>query len=329
MRVWLAVVAVLVLIPLVHAAQIESSETRISLDSEGNAHWNVTLRYTEPVTRTDYYVVAQVHDPLVIVDGAEHACAAVRESIGYSLICENIEARDITYIFTTPKVTLSLNEFRAFNYRFVVTNLITNMSVHVELPLGTVVAEQERISVFGAKPFEPSGAFQGTDGRVIYLDWNFKNPKLGEPIYISIYYEQINQASGQVEQLVVIVLLIGGVAAAGLLYLHSRRGHVKELLPVLAEPERKVIEILLRERKDVDQRLVVKELDYSKSKISRLLKNLESRGIIEKTVKGRTNVLRLKKTVPLAKAEQKTSEQKRVEERVKKLLGKDRRPSEE
>ncbi|MBI4896125.1 MAG: hypothetical protein HY832_01095 [Candidatus Aenigmarchaeota archaeon] len=64
-------------------------------------------------------------------------------------------------------------------------------------------------------------------------------------------------------------------------------------MPILTEHERKVLEIVIRDKK-VDQRKVVKETDFSKAKVSRIVQDLLLRGVLEKVRKGRTNILTLK-----------------------------------
>ena len=59
---------------------------------------------------------------------------------------------------------------------------------------------------------------------------------------------------------------------------------------------------LLREKKDVDQRMIVKEADFSKAKVSRIIQELIKRDLIEKIPKGRNNLIRLKKIRKTAKS---------------------------
>ena len=62
----------------------------------------------------------------------------------------------------------------------------------------------------------------------------------------------------------------------------------------MTQNERKVIEILLNEKKDIDQRRIVKETDFSKTKVSRIIQGLVEKDLIEKIPKGRNNLIRLK-----------------------------------
>jgi uncharacterized membrane protein len=63
---------------------------------------------------------------------------------------------------------------------------------------------------------------------------------------------------------------------------------------------------VLREKGTVDQRQIVRETDFSKAKVSRIISNLVERGVLEKEVKGRKNLIRLKKTIKVEKPEKNT-----------------------
>ena len=61
--------------------------------------------------------------------------------------------------------------------------------------------------------------------------------------------------------------------------------------------------------KTIDQREIVKTTDFSKAKVSRVLRSLESRGIVEVTPKGRTKKVKLSlggKTKPAEKKDEQT-----------------------
>jgi len=65
------------------------------------------------------------------------------------------------------------------------------------------------------------------------------------------------------------------------------------MLKMLPQDERKIIEILLKEKK-MDQMHIVAESGLSKVKVSRLLMKLEQRGVVEKLPLGNTNLIKLK-----------------------------------
>ena len=77
---------------------------------------------------------------------------------------------------------------------------------------------------------------------------------------------------------------------------NNKIGEIRvEIVNLVCSPkERKVIEMLINEKKDIDQRRIVKETDFSKTKVSRIIQNLVDKDLIEKIPKGRNNLIRLK-----------------------------------
>jgi hypothetical protein len=65
------------------------------------------------------------------------------------------------------------------------------------------------------------------------------------------------------------------------------------MLKILPQDERKIVELLLKEKK-MEQIYLVAESGLSKVKVSRLLAKLEQRGVIEKKPLGNTNLIKLK-----------------------------------
>jgi len=63
---------------------------------------------------------------------------------------------------------------------------------------------------------------------------------------------------------------------------------------LLDKDEKKVLEIILRE-KEIIQRKIVSSTNLSKTKVSRIISRLKERGIIEVEKRGRTNLIKLKK----------------------------------
>ncbi|HHQ45176.1 MAG TPA: winged helix-turn-helix transcriptional regulator [Candidatus Altiarchaeales archaeon] len=65
------------------------------------------------------------------------------------------------------------------------------------------------------------------------------------------------------------------------------------LLKILPEDERKILEVLLNEKK-IEQTYLVAESGLSKVKVSRVVSKLEQRGVVEKKPLGNTNLIKLK-----------------------------------
>lgn len=273
-----------------HAATLSQIDMEILINDDRTTTWTVNIKYPENVTKSDFYILARrITAVEVIANDTFIDCETAKRDIGTGIICQGFTADTVIYKFRGHDMVSNFEDLQLFNQRFPITELVDKISIIVKLPLGTALVEQSKLSGTGLQRFEPQWGKEGSDGRRIYVIWE-QEPKLGETINISIIYEQIfsNQAAA---------LMIPLIAAIIIFFIYFfRKRFAKDILPILTDHERKVVEILLREKKQVDQRSIVRETDYSKSKVSRILRDLETRGLVERSRKGRTNIVKFKRT---------------------------------
>jgi DNA-binding MarR family transcriptional regulator len=306
------------MVQAVYAATINETAIDITMTNDQTTYWEVTITYDENVTRSDYFVLSTVRDIEVFSGDEPLICDKSQEGLGTLISCNNINTRKVTYLFSSRDFVSSLQDFKTFSYRFPVSQPTDKMSLILRLPLGTGIAEKNDLEGTGLNPFEPVSGIRGSDGRRITLTWDFKDPRLGDAVDVSVIFEQVS-FQPEVESILIIVLIVFVIAVTIIFMHYFRKNRVRDILPVLNESERNIVKILLREKKEVDQRKIVKELDYSKSKISRAVRDLEKRGLIEKKQKGRTNLIKLAKGIKKEPEEKKSEEQKKID----KILGKE------
>jgi len=164
--------------------------------------------------------------------------------------------------------------------------------VEVKLPENTALAEGKLIS--------PSGVDTRLIGRRVVARWYIKDKDVGDVIPIRIFYESLGQPGfitiipRYLYHLIGILIIVVVVGFIVIYKKVARRAEV--ILSVLNENERKIIDIIKEEgRVDVDQRKIVAKSGFSKAKVSRLIRSLESRGIVQIERIGRKNRVSLKK----------------------------------
>lgn len=282
----------LLLMPLTaNAASLKSWTIEISLQDDKTAEWFAVFEYDANVTRSDYYIISKIIGVEVMADERFIECSVKSLELGTSIICENINAKKIAYRFRSLDKVSDLQSLNMFRHRFSVTQPAERFSVTLKLPLGTAIVEKSKLDGTGLKPFEPLWGEGGSDGRRILVKWEAEKPVLGMTIDASVIYERVVETS----QIISLAIILSIAAALLFVIIIFRRKHVEDVMPILTESERKVMEILFREKTGVDQRKIVKEMDFSKSKVSRIIQNLSSRGLIERERKGRANIIKLKK----------------------------------
>ena len=290
-RLFYLLVALCFVASVVHAAIETEKNIEIVINEDRTTEWTVQIRYKENVTRSDYFLplLKRITGTEVVVgDGKFIDCNTETKDIGISITCMGFNANVVTYRFRGHDIISNFEDMHIFDQRFSITEPTDRIVITVKLPLGTAIVEQSKIANTGLQRFEPAWGQEGSDGRRIYVTWQRNSPKLGEAINVTVLYEELVGS-----QIIFIAILMLVAILVSAIYFFKRRT-TRAIMPILTDNERKVVEILLRERKDVDQRSIVRETDYSKSKVSRIMKDLESRGLLERTRKGRTNMVRLK-----------------------------------
>ncbi len=189
-----------------------------------------------------------------------------------------------------------------FLNKVVFSDNFDEVNITLNLEKGIVIKDDE---VF------PLGYNIGTNGENILINWNLVDVKKGEIFAVFVNLEDTRKTflsyfSGIF--VFVIAIVIAGIA----FYLRKHRGEKKEAQIVnkkvqkkkekpveeynhLLDTEKKVIDELRKaDRNELWQRQIQSSTGFSKAKVSRLVRNLESRGLVTKIPFGNTNKIRLK-----------------------------------
>jgi uncharacterized membrane protein len=131
-------------------------------------------------------------------------------------------------------------------------------------------------------------------GRRIMIVWNLANIPQVQPLRFQFFYEEL-QPPPVFSIRLRYFAAFGIVATSIIIYLIFRfkRKPEKLILSVLDDYERKVMDVIVAGGGTVNQKRVVQETNLSKAKVSRVVKSLVERGIVEVERLGRTNKLKL------------------------------------
>ena len=271
---------------LAEGAIIDKEKTIINLKEDGTAVFEINIEYPNEMENSDYFIRAKISDIVVKGDSGILDCITEEKDIGTSIVCRNIKEKNVTYSFVAYNLIQEGKKMSIFSYQFPVTDLKKIFEVVVKIPIGTALVEEERLEFSGLKPFYPENGIEGSDGRRIFIRWFFENPKLGENINIIVVYEKIFSSGNEMSYY--LIFIIASIFLVSLVFLWSIRNKAKSIMPILTESEREIMKIIINSKNIIDQRKIVKETGFSKSKVSRILKNLEERGIIKREKVGRS-----------------------------------------
>ncbi len=282
----LVFVALVASLPAVASAEnLRNWQIDITINEDGSADEKVLYEYNESVYKSDYFVFADISDVRVYSGESALECT-VKKDVGSLVSCDNINASRMTYEFRVDGYITRMNELYVFKYKFPVTQVTDRFSVNVKLPLGSVLADKSKLTGTSLRPFEPSYGLEGTDGRQIFIKWELTNPKLGETVDASIIFEKVGTPGIVILGVSIVFVIIVALVIVLVFFKKSYR----QILPILTDSERSVMNMIIKNKK-VDQRRIVRETDYSKAKVSRIIKNLEERGLVRRISKGRTNII--------------------------------------
>lgn len=270
-------------------AQVQYYGIDANIDSSGRSFIKLTITFAEPETSFKFDIIGRIENLNASSIAGPINCRLEVSGIS-SIDCSmNLtqEKRTIDITFETNDFIKNLDRKLYFNADFGLNKNLDQVFTFVRLPEGMALASREPL---------PENATKGSDGRRIIVTWKLTNVKSTQPLRFEILYEQIQQPP--LFQLRLRHFVVFGIAAAAVtsfIYLHYFRRPEKLVLSVLDDYERQVMDILVASDGVVSQKKVVQDTNLSKAKISRVVKSLVNRGLIELERVGRTNKLKLVK----------------------------------
>lgn len=277
-----------ILLSAIAFAQINKYDASVSLE-DGKSLVKLSITFVEPIDSYKMTIFGKIRN--------FNASSTAPYPINCNLTVSEASLIDCSFTLTQDKKTISLsfetndfvkilNKTFYFSGDFTVNEDIRELSVIIKLPEGMALS--------GAPPHEisPPEVAITSDGRKIILMWKYTNVTRAQPLRFQVLYE-----STVVSILPWEYILIGIAIAGGAIFFVFRRiRKPKEvILSVLDDYEKKVIDIITANGGEVNQKKVVQETNLSKAKVSRIVKNLVGRGLIEAQRVGRTNKLKLVK----------------------------------
>lgn len=178
----------------------------------------------------------------------------------------------------------------------------------VKLPIGKIVNLNDNTNII------PNGPQISTDGESIIINWEEKNPDLPKLYHITykghenteeLFPEIANEiGEWQVIVLMIICIVLGSFLGWGIKdYYLKNKSQVQEIeameLPAsLFNPDEKTVINKIKENKgQIKQKELGKQLEWSKSKVSAIITNLEYKKVIRREKLGRNYDIFLEKNI--------------------------------
>lgn len=291
MKQW---VVALLLVPMVFASNvINSSETKIEMEgSTAYVHSNILLT-SDAIGNLTLILSPSPGDVEITINGGETSCLIQAEFARCGSLPAGAYNVNISYETDYPIATVGENTL--FRYTDKLPYPALEQQITLTLPVGYIIPrERGKDESFYISP-KPKEVY--SDGQRIILNWEQKGQEL--PISV-IARKVIGPPVGWIASTGVFVILTAMGVAWFILSQRQRSPKSKPakkkavIVPTLIDKEQQVVDFL-KQNGEVWQKQIQQTTSFSKAKVSRIIRNLEERGVITKTIYGNTNKIALKK----------------------------------
>ncbi len=271
----------------VFATQVSSHDITVDVGSNDVSQVAVNIEYADLTTsKISYIAFARIGAVHARDDLGPLSCSFSAETYGTVILCtpNSADLKNYSVDFNFEAYQLSSPSAMAsiISYNYMISDPTDNLQVMLILPEATGI-----VSDAGFDPIFPLGWSLGSTGRRTTISWDVEKPELGKTYTFTADYEPITPSALNLNSaLIAIIAVLFGL----LIFFRFRASsNVRTVLSVLKQDEKNVVDVITQRGKECLQRDVVKATDFSKAKVSRIVADLEARGILKRTRYGRTN----------------------------------------
>ncbi len=159
-----------------------------------------------------------------------------------------------------------------------------DFKLKIVLPEDAIVSEKNNALLL-SRPVQIS-----TNGRRIFLEWS-EELSSGEEFTAFAQYEEKKYAGVDYSLIGIIIIII---LVAFFIGYRAKKFKKHKFIEKAVSPDEKIILNILKKEKEIMQEDLRKKTDWSKTKISKILRKLEAKNLIDKKPYKKTNKLKLK-----------------------------------
>jgi len=277
---------IMFLFPSMVFANIQYYGSDVKLYIGGRSDVKLTYTFSEPIKTFNFTVLGKVENLKASSIAGVVNCNVEFTGISYvrCVLPLTEEKRTIDIMFETSDFTKPLGKKFLFSGDFSIDQKIDQFTFSLTLPEGMGLSDGEKLSF-------ADNITKVSDGRHIILVWKLGSIE-GKSLVFQVLYEPIQEVQSFIWYF---IGAIGVIAIAAFFIIKKVRKPQEVILSVLDDYERNIMKVVAEAGGEINQRKVVQHTNLSKAKVSRVVKALEERGLIEVERMGRTNKLKLVK----------------------------------
>lgn len=298
----LGVCLALVLPAVAQAAKLEYYGVEDSIGRDMSVHSTVIMKFSEAVGHMEYGVGFGIYNFTASASFPFAECSQAQANSGTVISCDfvgmSLENNRLTLGFDTLESVTEKGGVYRFVTKHDVPMPVESAFIVVKLPENGILSEP-----VANQSYYPQDGGTASDGRHIIVYWERNNVTDSEAMRFSVLYTAPAFRSQLLNYMVllvaVVVIAVMGIAFYVKIGRRLRKAEIIE--SVLNKDERAVVSVLNKHGGKVGQKFIVREAGFSKAKVSRLVKAMKDRGVIDiEPVSGRENriLLRTSKEKP-------------------------------
>lgn len=276
------------------AQELSTYSIDADLSGQSAASVKLILTFLEPVDQFDFLLPFRISN--FTAESTSGLVVCQNQLDGVSLISCRMnltkERKTIEIRFQSSDLVKPLQNGFIFTGDFSAKVPVKDVFVAIRLPEGMVLKDD--VPGGATVPFSNSTS---TDGRKITMLWRILD--IGEkPLNFQVFYEPAIEPGPTfgvppLRVLVLLAIIFGG--GIGLIFFSRRRKTQEVVFSVLDDFEKRVISAIEKGGGTVNQKKIVLDTNLSKAKVSRVIKKLVERGLLEVERRGRTNIVKFVK----------------------------------
>jgi len=311
----MGVLLIALFLPSANALSLNYYGIEDVIEEDMSIYNTIVLKFDTPINHLDYFLGYKISNLTAKSNFLSADCKPIETATGTTISCDLIgmtnENNQLTLSFQMRDVVKKLDNENRFTVNYGVNIPVERMFVLIKLPQNNILSREGNLSFF------PQDGKIASDGKRIIVFWEKENIGLGNDTQFTIFYSTpwlrdvtTNFAIAIVAIIVVLIMVVmliyirkpkyKGIKEEGEKIEQPPQKEEEKPPPVISvsalnKDEEIIANIIKNSSGGAYQKMLVRNSGFSKAKVSRILKSLKERGVVEiEPVSGRENKVKLK-----------------------------------